>query len=123
MTDQSDAGANVDLTQASDRTLVEACLAGNSHAWEVVILRYQRLIYSIPIRNGFSSVDAADIFQSVCLKLLENLSTLRDHEKISSWLITTTTRECWRTIEKRRRENAPGKYDESYDQDIVARLA
>ena len=55
-----------------DPALVEACLGGDSDAWEALILRYKRLIYSIPIRAGFSPVDAADIFQSVCLKLFEN---------------------------------------------------
>ncbi len=106
-----------------DRTLVEACLAGDAQAWEALILRYQRLIYSIPIRSGFSPVDAADIFQSVCLRLLQKLKTLRKQEKISSWLMTTTTRECWRVVEKRRRETQPSIYGEDYDRDIINQLA
>ena len=88
----------------TDRQLVEACLKGDREAWEVLIIRYQRLIYSIPVKHGFSPVDAADIFQSVCVKLIERLSTLRDHDRVSSWLITTTTRECWRLVSERRRE-------------------
>ena len=106
-----------------DPALVEACLGGDSEAWEALVLKYQRLIYSIPIRAGFSPVDAADIFQSVCLKLFEKLSTLRNQQKIASWLITTTSRECWRVIERRRRETGPSIYDQDYEQDIVNRLA
>src|SRR5215510_5741988 len=98
MTDQADAD-NETEPKLDDRALVRACLKGDTDAWEALILRYQRLIYSIPIRAGFSPVDAADIFQSVCVKLLEKLSTLRKQEKISSWLMTTTTRECWRLVE------------------------
>src|SRR5690242_7682808 len=93
-----------DLLSRDDRELVQSCLKGDAEAWETLILRYQRLIYSIPIRAGFSPVDAADVFQSVCVKLLEKLSSLRKQEKISSWLITITTRECWRLVEKRKRE-------------------
>lgn len=123
MTDQAEADTRAKSPLIDDRALVEACLGGDSDAWEALILRYQRLIYSIPLRAGFSPVDASDIFQSVCLKLFQKLTTLRKQEKISSWLMTTTTRECWRVVEKRRRETQPSIYDEDYERDIVNQLA
>lgn len=121
--DHADADSRAQPLLIDDRALVEACLGGDSEAWKALILRYQRLIYSIPTRSGFSPVDAADIFQSVCLKLFQKLVTLRKQEKISSWLMTTTTRECWRVVEKRRRETQPSIYDEDYERDIVNQLA
>ena len=57
-------------------------------------MRYRRLIYSIPVRFSFSSADASDVFQAVCLKLIEHLQDLKDETKVSAWLITTTTRQC-----------------------------
>ena len=89
-----------------DSGLIAACLKGDAAAWQTLVIRYQRLIYSIPLKARLSQDDAADIFQSVCLKLYEKLSTLREHDKITSWLITTTTRECWRMAARRRRETA-----------------
>jgi RNA polymerase sigma factor (sigma-70 family) len=68
-------------------------------------VRYQRLIYSIPLKQGLSADEAADVFQTVCLKLLEKLPTLRNREKLSSWLITTTVRESWRARAHRQRES------------------
>ncbi|MEN3333466.1 MAG: hypothetical protein V7641_2831, partial [Blastocatellia bacterium] len=53
-----------------------------------------------------------DIFQSVWLKLYEKLASLRDHEKLSSWLITTTTREVWRVAARNRRDSAPAGADD-----------
>ena len=91
-----------------DRQLIEACLEGEAAAWEALISRYQRLIYSIPLKSRLSPDDAADIFQSVSLKLYEKLGTLRDHEKISSWLITTTARECWQVSARNKRETLTG---------------
>jgi len=93
------------LRQQTDAELLRACLEGEPAAWEGLIVRYQRLIYSIPIKMGLSSNDAADVFQSVCVKLLEGLFSLRDLEKISAWLTTTTKRECWRVASGRRREH------------------
>jgi RNA polymerase sigma factor (sigma-70 family) len=89
----------------SDRELLARCLQGEAAAWEALIARYQRLIYSIPIRMGLSPNDAADVFQSVCLKLLEHLPTLRNRERISAWLTVTTRRESWRLALRRRREH------------------
>jgi RNA polymerase sigma factor (sigma-70 family) len=107
--------AAADLAERDDRSLIIACLDGDHAAWGALIARYQRLIYSIPIKARLSQDDAADIFQSVCLKLYEKLSTIRDSERISSWLITTTSRECWRVSARNRRENLPTRFNEDDD--------
>jgi RNA polymerase sigma factor (sigma-70 family) len=104
MNNQADTDKPEEYTHLTDRELVTACLDNDAKAWETLILRYQRLIYSIPVKQGFSSVDAADVFQSVCLILLKKLPGLRKQEKLFSWLMTTTTRECWRVAAQWRRE-------------------
>ena len=78
----------------SDPELVALCLKGDAQAWEALIVRYRRLIYSVPVRFSFSYADASDVFQAVCLKLIEHLHELKDETKVSAWLITTTTRQC-----------------------------
>ncbi|MDP9368976.1 MAG: sigma-70 family RNA polymerase sigma factor [Chloroflexota bacterium] len=80
----------------ADPALVQACIDGDEGAWDEFIARYGRLVYSIPLRSGFSRDDADDIFQNVCAIVLRDLHTLRDQARLSSWLITTTHRECWR---------------------------
>jgi RNA polymerase sigma factor (sigma-70 family) len=104
MNNQTDNHKAKEYLHLNDRELIAACLDNDAKAWETLILRYQRLIYSIPIKQGFSSVDAADVFQSVCLILLKKLPSLRKQEKLFSWLMTTTTRECWRVAAQWRRE-------------------
>jgi RNA polymerase sigma factor (sigma-70 family) len=109
----------------TDKELVEACLAGDGTAWECLIVRYERLIYSIPIGQGLPSQEAADIFQRVCFILFRKLSSLRDQARISSWLITTTRRECWRVGSQLYRESAATRSGEleSVDDRAVERLA
>jgi len=51
----------------TDTELVNMCLNGDALAWEALVMRYRRFIYSIPVKFGFKSVDAADVFQTVCL--------------------------------------------------------
>src|SRR5262249_30537380 len=107
MRNKENKSTTTEMLSKTDPELVEDCLNGDSAAWEVLVFRYQRLIYSIPVKLGFSQDDAADVFQSICLKLVEKLETLRDHNKLGSWLITATTRECWRKSALSRRE-VPG---------------
>src|SRR5262245_10005679 len=94
-----------DLPPKDDSELLTSCLEGDASAWEALLARYQRLIYSIPIKMGLSPNDAADIFQIVCMKLLKNLSSLRHLERVSSWLTITTRRESWRLAALRRRDH------------------
>src|SRR5262249_2295553 len=94
---------------------------GDAAAWEALIYRYQRLIYSIPFKAHLSPDAAADVFQSVCLKLYENLSELRDQERLSAWIITTTSRECWRLSARQRRE-APGALNNEDTSDSLSRI-
>jgi RNA polymerase sigma factor (sigma-70 family) len=88
----------------SDAQLIEGCLRNDSGSWEALIRRYQNLIYSVPIKYRFPLQDSSDIFQSVCLILMEKLKTLRNTETLSSWLYTTTRRQCWKFARKRSRE-------------------
>lgn len=87
-----------------DPELIEACLKGSSQAWEILLVRYQRLIYSIPLRYGLPEHDANDVFQNVSLLLWENLGRVRDRARLGAWLVITTRRECWRMM-RQRREN------------------
>ena len=78
-----------------DTRLVRECLDGNEEAWSALIDRYKNLIFSIPIKYGFSTDDATDIFQSVCLDLLSELSKLRDAKALPKWIMQITAHKCF----------------------------
>jgi len=80
---------------AEDEQLVQACLNGDEKAWNRLIDKYKRLIYSVPVKYGLSPDDASDVFQNVCVDLFTNLGKLRKIESIRSWLITVATHKCF----------------------------
>jgi len=82
-------------TAAEDEKLVQDCLNGDEKAWNRLIDKYKRLIYSVPVKYGLSPDDAADVFQNVCVDLFTNLGKLRKIESIRSWLITVATHKCF----------------------------
>lgn len=95
-----------------DPELIEACLKGRDQAWEALLVRYQRLIYSIPLRYGLPEHDANDVFQNVSLLLWENLEYVRDRARLGAWLVITTRRECWRMMRQQRRNTTVIEGDE-----------
>ena len=50
-----------------DDSLVHECIKGNQEAWSTLIDKYKNLIFSIPVKYGFITHDADEIFQEVCL--------------------------------------------------------
>ena len=86
------------------------CLRGDEEAWAALVEKYKNLIYSIPVKQGFSPQDAADVFQRVCLLLLAELPRLRQPKALPAWLIRVTSRECsrWRQQERRFVQGEPG---------------
>ena len=89
------------LGRRNDRELVAACLSGDEQAWSELIDRYNRLIFSIPLKQGLNRDEAADIFQAVCLDLVAELPRLRDPQALPAWLIQTTLHK----VSKWRRRN------------------
>ena|ERR1700743_2660979 len=79
-----------------DEWLVQGCIQGDQRAWEELIDKYKRLIYSIPIKYGASPADAADVFQAVCIEVLNSLPQLKNVQSLRSWLITVTIRQAYR---------------------------
>jgi len=89
------------LGRRNDRELVAACLSSDEQAWSELIDRYNRLIFSIPLKQGLNRDEAADIFQAVCLDLVAELPRLRDPQALPAWLIQTTLHK----VSKWRRRN------------------
>ena len=104
-------------TSFSDAQLVKECLQGKEAAWAALIAKYKNLIFSIPVRYGFSEDDSADIFQAVCIDLLAELPTLRDPQALAGWLIQVTRNKCFhRKQAQRHQDNKEQEVDdlESY---------
>src|SRR6185295_19506940 len=70
----------------TDEELILACRKGDTHAWECLLHKYERLVFSIALNYGLSRDDAADVVQTTFLGLIQNLDTLRADSRLSAWL-------------------------------------
>ena len=105
-----------DYKQLSDADLLMACQQGEEDAWDALVGRYERLVYTIPYRYGLTPSEVSDVFQSVWLALLRNLGSLRQPDRIAAWLVTTTRRECW---ERRRGDGYKKEFSSELDSNII----
>ena len=87
---------NTGCVDESDRDLILRCRRGSTGAWNQVLNRYERLVFSIPLRYGLSSDDAADVAQFTFAALVENMDNLAEDSRLGAWLSTVARRNTWR---------------------------
>ncbi len=88
----------------SDLELLDACRAGDQNAWDLLVARYERLVFSVALRNGVTREEAADVTQMTFIALLESITRLRDEQRLASWLMSVARRLAWRQRRRSERE-------------------
>ncbi|HTQ91545.1 MAG TPA: sigma-70 family RNA polymerase sigma factor [Streptosporangiaceae bacterium] len=76
--------------------LVTRARNGDARAWDGLVERFGPMIWSICRKYRLERADIEDVAQNVWLKLVDQLSRVRDPAALGGWLATTTRRECFR---------------------------
>jgi RNA polymerase sigma factor (sigma-70 family) len=84
--------------------LVTAAARGERAAWDALVDRYATLVWAVARAHRLDHLDAADVSQTVWLRLIESLDRLREPAALAGWLRTTTHHECLRVRRRRERE-------------------
>lgn len=75
----------------ADHQLIQMCLYGDERAWQALVDRYKRLVFSIArTYGGRGNADA--IFESIWQTALENLENLGPGVSFRYWLTAFTLR-------------------------------
>lgn len=76
---------------ASDETLLESAAKGSQRAFEALMDRYMRVVYSY-IALRASSADAADILQETMLAVWQGISGFDRRSSLKTWLLAVARR-------------------------------
>lgn len=90
--------------------LVQACLDNRSRAWDELLERYGRLIWSVCQRGGLRPEEAEEVFQRTWVAVVEGLGRLRDPDRLGSWIATTARHQVYQLFAESarlRRRSAP----------------
>jgi RNA polymerase sigma factor (sigma-70 family) len=108
---------------APDSALVTMAANGDAGAFEELVGRHQRVVFSIARSCGLGRDDAADVTQVAFAALADALPRLEDGDRVRSWLCTVARRHSWRVLARRDRESLGDPPDRASDADLPARVA
>lgn len=113
-------------TDTSTQALLAAAAVGDQAAWDRLVGRFSRLVWSVARSFRLSDADAADVCQTTWLRLVEHLHSINDPERLAGWLATTARRESISVLRKRDREvpvfDGPDEDDGDAEQDPERRM-
>lgn len=102
-------------------SLVQGCRRGDTAAWNTIVDRYERLVYAVPIKEGLSIEEAADVTQETFATLMASLDRIRRPESLASWLMTVARRLSWKERHRESRRNLDvTEFDVGADIDVSA---
>jgi RNA polymerase sigma-70 factor (ECF subfamily) len=90
--------------EPDDITLVQGCLGGDTHAFEILVLRYQGPIYNAVLRMVRDRDDASDLTQNAFLKAYRQLSRFDPKYKFFSWLYRIAINETLNHVKRQGRQ-------------------
>jgi len=88
----------------TDEELVKATLEGDTHAFEEIVERYQRLVFSIIYHYVGGRDLVEDLAQEVFLKVFRSLATFDMRGPLKSWVSRITANTCLDELRKLRRQ-------------------
>jgi len=95
------------------------------HAFEQILLRYEKLIYHIARRYFPNAEDAEDASQEAVIRIYKGLNTvtLEEPNLLKSWICTVTANACLDSLRKRRVETVALVVDEPRQVFAIAQSA
>jgi len=82
------------LRELDERGLVEACVASEPGAFDLVVERHRRAVYQLCYRFVGNHEDASDLTQDVFLRAFRGLRTFRGQSSIATWLYRIGVNVC-----------------------------
>lgn len=76
--------------------LFRLAVDGDREAWNALVDRFAQMVWSIARGFRLDDATAKDVSQTVWLKLIENMDSIDDPERLPGWLATTARREALR---------------------------
>jgi RNA polymerase sigma factor (sigma-70 family) len=78
--------------------LVRSAADGDKTAWTALVGHFSGLVWSIARAHRLGAADAEEVFQITWLRFTENVSRLRDPDRVGAWLATTARNESLKVI-------------------------
>jgi RNA polymerase sigma-70 factor, ECF subfamily len=92
-------------SEQDDATLVKRTLGGDRGAFEGLVQRYQKVLYTVALRMLGNPDDAKDATQTAFVRAFERLGTFDEQYRFFSWIYRILMNECLNVLRGRRPED------------------
>lgn len=90
------------MDDQGEAELIRLALNGDEKAFEMLVVGYERIVYSAAYRMVSNSEDAKDLTQTVFLKVYRNLGSYDPRHRFFSWIYRITINETLNFLRQRR---------------------
>lgn len=87
----------------SEETIIRRCQDGDHQAFNLLVQRYQKLVYNFIYRLAPNWRDVDDLAQEVFIRVYKSISMLKEAKQFKSWLHRIVINLYYDEIRKRRR--------------------
>lgn len=84
------------IEELSHGELLTLAAAGEKSAWDTLVDRFGQMVWSVARGFRLDEATTKDVSQTVWLRLIENVDSINDPERLPGWLATTCRREAMR---------------------------
>ncbi len=95
--------------------LLNRAAAGDQTSWDTLFQQFNPLVRSVVASYRLDHETAADVSQTVWMRLFEHADRIRNPERLAGWLATTARNESLRCIKRYKRTRPAGVLDEEAD--------
>lgn len=124
-------------TPLDDTALVEAAIAGDTAAFDVLVTRHRRSVYQVCYRFVNHHEDAADLTQDTFVRAWKALASFRGQARFSTWIYRIAVNVCLNRVSLKtpktdvvdfdlvadQREPAPGAAIDAAERQAMVRAA
>jgi RNA polymerase sigma-70 factor (ECF subfamily) len=114
------------MTKKSDEQLIEESRNGNVHSFEVLVKRYEHIVYGFSFKACRNKEKADETYQDTFINVYKNLHQFNGNSKFSTWLYTIVANNCLMNRRKRKidREmislDAPPIHGDTREETVIA---
>lgn len=90
------------MNSREDGELAERCLRGEREAFEPLVAKYEKVLFSVALRMVGNYEDARDITQTTFVKAYEKLASYDPAHRFFSWIYRIMMNESLNLLERRR---------------------
>jgi RNA polymerase sigma factor (sigma-70 family) len=106
--------------QYTDAEVIQQVLLGNTALFEILIRRYNALLYKTGRAYGFNHQDTEDLMQETYVNAYQHLCRLESGAAFKTWLVKIMLHQCYHKMQKRScRQEKKTEMATNYNTDVM----